>query len=200
MILSYHLHETEIYININNSMSGREENSKRLNDTLKYMVEMLRRVIPDDRWFIGYGTLLGIVRENQCIDHDDDIDILVDNSDDNYNRLKQELDQRGFTFNYGHGINNHTRILKTNHTDQFCSTDFYMCDVDDQGNFIDTWEQVSWLNCWKDGKLLTQQWNGVTLNIPNNYETKLNWRYGDWKTKKTHWKWKRAGRNPKKLP
>ena len=39
--------------------------------------------------FIGYGTLLGIIRENSCIDGDDDIDIIIDES--NYDIIKEVL-------------------------------------------------------------------------------------------------------------
>jgi phosphorylcholine metabolism protein LicD len=31
-----------------------------------------------ENWFIGYGTLLGIIRDESCIEGDDDIDIIVD--------------------------------------------------------------------------------------------------------------------------
>ena len=29
-------------------------------------------------WFIAYGTLLGIIRDNNTIDGDDDVDIIID--------------------------------------------------------------------------------------------------------------------------
>lgn len=181
-------------------MGGTRASSSQLNNTLCHIVKLLRNTISDNYWFVGYGTLLGIIRENQCIDQDDDIDILVSNRTDNYNRLKSMLQQHGFTFTYNWGIGNTTHIIKTNETPIYSSVDFYMCDVDDKGNFYDPWEKTHWLDCWKDGNILTKQWRDVIVNIPNNYETKLTHRYGDWKTKRTEPRFKHAGKSPRRLP
>ncbi len=58
-------------------MAGKKLKSKQLNDTLEVIVKKFHeRGIKN--WFISYGTLLGIVREQSCIDGDDDIDICLD--------------------------------------------------------------------------------------------------------------------------
>ena len=54
-----------------------KESKEKLNDTLLYIVNLLIKNNLKN-WFIGYGTLLGIIRENSCIDKDDDIDIIID--------------------------------------------------------------------------------------------------------------------------
>ena len=86
----------------------------------------------------------------------------------------------GTDFEY-HFDNN---IIKTDPTNRLSSVDFYFADVDEQGNFHDTWEKVIWSNCFvEDKQFILYDWNGTALPIPNNYETKLINRYGvDWQT------------------
>ena len=47
-----------------------------LNLTLNKVADILNKNNIKD-WFIGYGTLLGITRNNSCIDNDDDVDIVI---------------------------------------------------------------------------------------------------------------------------
>lgn len=67
--------------------------------------------------------------------------------------------------------------------------DLYVCDI------YDSHEKVLWTNCLdSNGKLLIYEWNNINLNIPNQYENKLNGRYGaDWKIPKNS-----KGPRPKK--
>ena len=53
-------------------MVGKKNDKILLNKTLLFIIKLLN----DNNiknWFIGYGTLLGIIRENSCIDGDDDV-------------------------------------------------------------------------------------------------------------------------------
>ena len=71
-------------------------------------------------------------------------------------------------------------ILKTKPTEKYSSVDFYMATTDGKGNFNDTWEKVIWSNCFNEnGILLRKEWENSSLNLPNNYELKLQRRYGD---------------------
>jgi len=79
-------------------------------------------------WFIGYGTLLGIIRENSYIDGDDDIDIIIDKS--NYNVIKQLLIEYDIEIEYGYEIGKSTNIKKKNN--EYCSVDFYMASIDEK--------------------------------------------------------------------
>jgi len=75
--------------------------------------------------------------------------------------------------------------LKTITTSQYSTIDFYMATLDEKtGDVHDTWENVTWSKCYDESNtLVKKQWNGVTLNLPQNYETKLIKRYGfNWKT------------------
>lgn len=181
-------------------MSGAKQNSQQLNEALLRVVRVLRDNIDDNDWFIGYGTLLGIIRDGECINHDDDVDILVNNNNDNYHLLKEKLSECGFTFTYEYGIDDTTQILKTIHTDECGSVDFYMCDVDDEGNFYDSWEKTHWLRCRENESIPTRHWRGVELNIPSNYINKLTHRYGEWRVVKQEEEFKRAGTTPLRLP
>lgn len=164
-------------------MSGDKSTASELNNTLLFIVSLLHSNHLTN-WFIGYGTLLGIVRNNSCIENDDDIDVLIDKK--NYDVLKDILVKNGFTIEYGHGINTSRDILKTKTTDKYCTIDFYMCEVDNQGNFHDKWEKTIWSNCYDvNGQFLQTIWNEQILYLPCNYEQKLINRYGnDWKTPK----------------
>jgi len=161
-------------------MAGKSNEKVLLNNTLLFIIKLLNtNNIPN--WFIGYGTLLGIVRENSCIDGDDDVDIISDIN--NYDIIKQLLIDNGFVLEYGYGIGNSKYIIKTKPTDNYCSVDFYMSILDNNGNFNDIWEKVLWTNCYNDNNMLIEYiWNNEKLYLPNNYETKLINRYGkEWK-------------------
>ncbi len=167
-------------------MAGNKCSKDFLNKTLLFIVKLLIENNITD-WFIGYGTLLGVVRENSCIDQDDDIDIIIHNI--HYDVLKKCLQEHGFVFEYGYDIGNSTKILKTKQSQNFASIDFYMASIDNKGNFHDEWEGVHWSNCYDESKQLIQRsWNNVTLNLPNNYEDKLIKRYGhDWRVPRDSW-------------
>ena len=58
-------------------MAGKEYAENKLNTILIIIVKLLHSYKATN-WFIAYGTLLGIVRNNSCIDKDDDVDIIID--------------------------------------------------------------------------------------------------------------------------
>lgn len=165
-------------------MVGQKYGKDVLNNTLLFVAKLLNdNNIPD--WFIGYGTLLGIVRENSCIDNDDDIDIIIDIS--NYQKVKQLLIDNNLEMEYGFGIGNNKNILKTKPSPQqnYCSIDFYMATVNKvNGNFNDTWEKVIWRGCYTEDKQLIERiWNDQKIYLPNNFIEKIVNRYGDtWET------------------
>lgn len=160
-------------------MGGTKQTRECLNHTLLYVTTLLNNNNITN-WFIGYGTLLGIIREDSCIHGDDDVDIIIDKK--SYELLKNLLIEKGFKIEYGFGINKSTNILKTKPTSDYSSVDFYMATLNENGDFNDVWEKVIWSNCFQNGKLIEREWNGRILYLPNNYETKLINRYGEtWK-------------------
>jgi phosphorylcholine metabolism protein LicD len=161
-------------------MAGDKIDKAKLNNTLYFIVQLLHKYSIKN-WFIAYGTLLGIVRDNSCIHNDDDVDIVCDISA--YDLLKEGLLKEGFDLEYGYGIRTSKNILKTKPTNELASIDIYMAKIDDKGNFHDLWEKVVWSNCYENQQLVNKEWNNITLQLPNNYITKLENRYGNtWMT------------------
>ena len=148
--------------------SGKKISSKTLNKTLIVITNILNKNNIDD-WFIGYGTLLGIVRNNSCIDNDDDIDILI-------NKFHKDKILNIFTkekFKVEMNKSNFLRIHKEN----FAPIDFYLCDKI-ENDYHDSWENSIWKNV---NPLVYYNWNDVILNLPKNPKQKLKNRYGkDW--------------------
>jgi hypothetical protein len=144
--------------------AGKKETKEKLNNTLEHISKLLNHNNIKN-WFIGYGTLLGIIRENECIEKDDDIDILCNKKD--FNTIKQMLIDNGFTFkNLG---NTNNLILKTNDSYKYASIDFYFCEVDIYGTYIDKWNNNrTWPKCFKNGSLIAYKWKDTILYLPNN--------------------------------
>ena len=154
-------------------MAGAKHSSKFLNHTLFFIISLLHENNMSN-WFIAYGTLLGIIRNNSCIEGDDEVDIVIDIS--HYDILKDILIKSGIEIEYGYGIYNSRQILKTKANKNYCSIDFYMASIDTNFNYHDKWENVIWSNCHE---LIEYNWKNITLYVPNNYETKLIKRYGE---------------------
>lgn len=163
-------------------MGGKEYAENKLNTILIIIVKLLHSYKATN-WFIAYGTLLGIVRNNSCIDKDDDVDIIIDIKQKDL--LKQIIKENNFKYM----VDNHS-FIKIELEKDMPTVDFYLADVDNNGNYNDKWERTIWSNVYE---LQEKEWNNLVLYLPNNYETKLENRYGDWKIPK-----KSKGINPKK--
>jgi hypothetical protein len=169
-------------------MAGsKKHTSTFLNNTLVFIIKLLNENNIKN-WFISYGTLLGIVRSNSCIDRDDDIDIIV--HDIYYDKIKEILTKNNIQTTKDYGIEESKLIIKTNITKEYCSIDFYMTTISQEGNFFDEWNNTLWSKCYyTDGMLIERVWNGEKLYLPFNYEQKLINRYGkDWMTPKKNYK------------
>jgi phosphorylcholine metabolism protein LicD len=165
-------------------MAGLKETSEKLNKTLLFLITLLN----DNNiknWFVCYGTLLGLVRENSCIDKDDDIDVIIEKN--NYDIIKKILIENKFELEYGYGIKNSKHIIKTKNNSDYSSIDIYMGDFNND-NVKDLWNKLTIKNCFLDTvnkTFIKKKWNGKTIYYPNNYKRILINRYGnDWKIKK----------------
>lgn len=168
-------------------MGGTPYSKDKLNRTLKAISELLHQN-GIKKWFISYGTLLGIVREDSCIEGDDDVDIIL--SMEYYDKIRKILPSL-FIHKLQCMIPN---LIKTNLKHPYYSSiDFYFSKIDSSGNFHDSLNGVIWSECYVDGnEFIKKEWNGTILHLPNNYEQKLVNRYGDnWMTPQ-----KSKGRNP----
>lgn len=161
-------------------MAGSAKSEELLNNTLLFIVKILNENNVKN-WFIAYGTLLGIVRNDSCIDQDDDIDIIIDER--NCDLLKELLLKNNFKLQL-----NNSAIIKTKDTKDLSTIDFYMANVNENGNFYDIWEKVAWSECYNEKKELVEySWKDNILYLPFNYENKLAKRYGnDWRTPRNY--------------
>jgi phosphorylcholine metabolism protein LicD len=90
-------------------MAGNNISKQILNNTLLFIIQLFKKNNVEN-WFVAYGTLLGIIRENSCIDGDDDIDIIV--CKNNFDNIKKLLLENGFEFDYGYNIGKSRSIIK----------------------------------------------------------------------------------------
>lgn len=166
-------------------MAGKPQNKEKLNTTLEKVCNILHKEGIED-WCIMYGTLLGIVRGGECIEGDDDIDIIINYE---YSVLKALFEEYDFRFECGKGRGRRFRttkhILKTKPTNLLSSVDFYIADVNQEGTFNVRWMRNKISNCYVDLNKKTfveKKWKSTTLHLPNDYESKLVSMYGEeWK-------------------
>lgn len=162
-------------------MSGVNTKKEKLNYTLEKVCGILNENNINN-WFIFFGTLLGITRENSCIEGDDDLDIMINHD---YQELRSTFEKEGFTFTSKFGIKDRQTILKSESCDEYGSIDFYMCNVNKSGDFHTPWHGVistdSYVNI-ETKTFIYKEWLSTVLQLPKNYEKKLINMYGDWKT------------------
>lgn len=155
-------------------MSGESTNKVKLNRTLEKVCDILNKNDIHD-WFIVFGTLLGIVRENSCIHGDDDLDIMIHHD---YQDLRSVFEKERFTFTSKFGIRNSDTILKTEPCDKYGSCDFYMASVEGK-NYFTAWQNVEFQNV----EIESKEWESVHINLPKNSEVILEKLYGtNWRT------------------
>lgn len=160
-------------------MAGQAVNKEKLNCTLEKVCNILRENNIND-WFIFYGTLLGIVRGDSCIQGDDDLDIMINHD---YQELRTVFAREGFKFSSNYGIKNPDTILKSTPCDQYASFDFYMCNVNQSGDFYTPWERTWLRNAYEDKNkksFFIKKWRSTLLQLPRNPEDRLCLMYGDW--------------------
>ena len=85
------------------------------------------------------------MRNNSCIDGDDDIDICVNSK---HNVLLREIMKNNLSSCKA------PTLVKTCYTPKLSSIDFYMCDVKSNGDFYDTHERVTWSSVYGPDKSL----------------------------------------------
>lgn len=165
----------KIYCGEDLMADGRKyESAEKLNSTLTWIVDILNEKNIDN-WFVSYGTLLGLIREDSCIDGDDDVDICISKEhwDDVYDVLKKKnliIPMSAYV---------QDNFFCTVRTSKLCQVDFYFCDVTEDGDFIDTWEKVKWSMCYNvEGSIPTKTFQGREVRVPENAIQKLEGRYG----------------------
>lgn len=171
-------------------MVGTKMSKDILDNTLICICKILNSANLKD-WFICYGTLLGIIRENSCIDNDDDIDIII--SAKHYDIVKDLLIKNGFELETGYGIRHSKNILKTKTKTvdgkiKYASIDIYMSKHENENDVYDLWNRLLIKDCHLDNKkknFIRKTWKGEILYIPKHFIRILENAYGkDWTIKK----------------
>jgi hypothetical protein len=153
-------------------MGGIRVNKKSLNSALKKIANILNNASIDE-WFISYGTLLGIIREDSCINGDDDVDINI--CINHRMQLYFLLISNGFKIWI-----DKPDFIKTLPTEEVGSIDFYFYEMKG-GLCNDTWNKIIWNNCVDEsGSFIKKEWGGAILNLPNDPKQKLKAKYGNW--------------------
>ena len=158
-----------------NGGAGKKQTASLLNKTLEHIVSLLEKNNITN-WFLGYGTLLGIVRNNSCIKNDDDIDIIINYK---YKDVLRQIDKENkFKITKQKG----NQFLRFEH-DDYAPIDFYLSIFKDD-TAMDKWEKTKWTNILP---VIQKKWRGVVLQIPNHHISNLKNRYGStWKTPRNY--------------
>ena len=171
-------------------MAGRRRTQAELNEALLWIVAVLHR-LGLRQWYLSYGTLLGLVRSGQCIDGDDDVDIVI--SSPEFDRVWNWAARcfRGTRSRPGLVVHfNLSRMLRFEFptvdclqvfAPNGCQVDFYRGHVSGR-SVQDPWNSVTWTDCLPYSKM---NWRGMEVQIPRNPEQKLRALYGpDWRIPK----------------
>jgi len=140
-------------------------------------------------WFIFFGTLLGLTRDNDVIKGDDDIDIYVDSR--SRTRLIELLDQQGLVLDLTRKPNHTLHFLQIARTieDEAGLIDFYFFDGEAKPNIlIDRWnflqkytQSAKAIHVPKEFALPIERklfWD-TEINFPQKPRELCRWLYGE---------------------
>ena len=147
-------------------------------------------------YYLEFGTLLGIVRDNKILEWDDDIDISIQSSDfievNNrldflFMKLKKDFDEIGIQ---------HEKRIRYSSPDKPIQIDLNFSSISGEINefdinisllyFVDGYG-IQVLNKMPERMYLTNEnidWEGIKVRVPKNYDEYLEITYGDWKVPK----------------
>lgn len=172
---------------INRTLDSRfdDETKHEIFKKIKFLCDRLQKNLGVD-WFLTSGTLLGLVRDNACIKHDDDIDVAYVSK---FDKQKDILHERHEIYNFINSIDNfNAKDCGGGH--------FWVTFKSENLNFLfdlfTSWSDGDYLNEYPlqpnvipiNAILPTQSFlfYGVGVNIPNNPDALLVINYGDdWK-------------------
>ncbi len=150
------------------------------------------------RYWVDYGTLLGMVRDGELIPWDSDVDfsILEENKDHLFTHLNDIAEHVSDTirakvsFEFIKGVNCETsRVLI-----HCCRGEFYLgvdifikCIEDEENVFLDIMDRKEYSQLKYFSSLDKLHIEGVDLPIPNDVDGYLKTQYGEWKKPNKEW-------------
>ena len=142
-------------------------------DNLKVVAEIMNK--SDLKWGPVYGSLLGIIRDNDFITWDEDIDLFILEED------KEKFLPFLFEFqNAGFEVIRHWRcgLISIKRNGEYI--DFYFPKLIAEG--VRSTIGVAYLFDKYLNDTIVWDFKGIKLNIPREYEEFLEFQYGDWRT------------------
>lgn len=126
-------------------------------------------------WQVSWGTLIGIMRDNDFIEWDEDIDIIIlAEEEGKFKDLLWDLKEKGFE------LIRHERggLYSISRRGEY--TDFYV--LRKASNEIRYTIDGGYLLENQIRDTMEIDFKGVKLKVPRNYDALLTFYYGDWKT------------------
>lgn len=144
------------------------------------------------RWWAEAGTCLGIVRENDFIGHDQDVDVGVMIQTGNAHEAIEDLVRLGFAIHHSYG--SVERGLEVALIRDACKVDLFFFYQDGGKLYHAAWRGDQMIRLEFDAgaimPLKTVEFVGRQIPIPGHPVEYLVARYGpDWRTPKTNWRW-----------
>ncbi len=147
-------------------------------------------LVKDFNWQLGFGTLLGIVREGGIIPHDIDLDIdilIPESTEEIQERLREverKLLEKDYIFIKEQRYNNRMMSLALFDINTKIILDYCI--------FYGEWG-TDYLHIGTEGIVIRPQDSIETIqkdgyNIPKNYDSYLTGRYGNWRVPKNNYK------------
>lgn len=154
---------------------------KNLRVLLKDVIEKFNKY--KINYWVDYGTLLGLVRENDIIKHDSDIDICLHPNNTNLaDKLAKICDELGADHTLTYEPRDRLfRIFQTNirnpikHTYFQIYSDLYMTKMEND-YYVDCSGKLHKSLLGKTKKI---EWEGLDVTVPEKIHETLVWRYGE---------------------
>ena len=141
-------------------------------------------------YYIDWGTLLGMVRENNFIKHDEDIDFTILPCNVPLLPFIEKLGNSGFIFDEFHLDSDRNRIKEFRVRYKDISIDFFL--PYEENGFL-TFVGPDRFLVYPKPSIARMTFNNITLNVPTDTENHLEWCYGNnWRTPEKRWNSKNA--------